>query len=65
RRKSNLIKKAREYSRLYKADVYVGIRLRETGQASYYPTPFLIMDQDLEKAEEGIIRKPSEANLLA
>ncbi|KAJ5941421.1 hypothetical protein N7516_001589 [Penicillium verrucosum] len=32
RRKSNLMKKAREYSRLYEADVCVGIRLRETGQ---------------------------------
>ncbi|KAJ5575836.1 hypothetical protein N7535_002762 [Penicillium sp. DV-2018c] len=84
RRKSNLIKKARESSRLCEADVCVGIRLRETGQvfilsadvsgfwgflgsqlASYYPTPFLITDQDLEKAEEGIMRKPSEANILA
>ncbi|KAJ5131878.1 hypothetical protein N7448_006036 [Penicillium atrosanguineum] len=72
RRKSNLMKKAREYSKLCEADVCVGIRLRETGQVfilladasgfwgflrsqlgSYYPTLFLITDQDLEKAEEG------------
>lgn len=32
RRKSNLMKKAREYSKLCEADVCVGIRLRETGQ---------------------------------
>lgn len=32
RRKTNLIKKAREYSRIYEADVCLGIRLRETGQ---------------------------------
>ncbi|KAJ5409978.1 uncharacterized protein N7487_004337 [Penicillium crustosum] len=73
RRKSILMKKAREYSKLCEADVCVGIRLRETGQvfilsadvsgfwgflgsqlvcsqSSYYPTPFLITDQDLEKA---------------
>ncbi|CAG7965007.1 unnamed protein product [Penicillium nalgiovense] len=84
RRKFNLMKKAREYSKMCKADVCVGIRLRETGQVfimsadvsgfwgflgsqlgSYYPTPFLITDQGLEKAEEGIMRKPSKANILA
>ncbi|CAG8937541.1 unnamed protein product [Penicillium salamii] len=32
RRKTNLIKKAREYSRMCEADVCLGIRLRETGQ---------------------------------
>ncbi|CDM38407.1 Transcription factor, MADS-box [Penicillium roqueforti FM164] len=81
RRKSNLIKKAREYSRLCEADVCVGIRLRRTGQVFILSADvsgfwgflgpliirphFLITDQDLENAEEGIIRKPSEANLLA
>ncbi|CAP79216.1 Pc06g02230 [Penicillium rubens Wisconsin 54-1255] len=84
RRKYNLMKKAREYSTLCEADICVGIRLRETGQAfilsadvsgfwgflgsqlgSYYPTPYLITDQELEKAEEGIMRKSSEANILA
>ncbi|KAJ5179435.1 hypothetical protein N7492_002645 [Penicillium capsulatum] len=32
RRKTNLMKKAYEYSKMCDADVYVGIRLRETGQ---------------------------------
>ncbi|KAJ5161034.1 hypothetical protein N7492_006426 [Penicillium capsulatum] len=32
RRKTNLIKKAYEYSKMCDADVCVGIRLRETGQ---------------------------------
>jgi myosin heavy subunit len=35
RRKSNLMKKAREYSKLCEADVCVGIRLRETGQVFF------------------------------
>jgi hypothetical protein len=35
RRKSNLMKKAREYSKLCEADVCVGIRLRETGLRGY------------------------------
>ncbi|CAG8093059.1 unnamed protein product [Penicillium salamii] len=84
RRKSNLMKKAREYSKMCEVDVCVGIRFRETGQVfilsadisgfweflgshlhSYYPTLFLITDEDLEKAGEGIVRQPSEANILA
>ncbi|KAJ6116253.1 hypothetical protein N7512_005978 [Penicillium capsulatum] len=32
RRRTNLMKKAYEYSQMCDADVYVGIRLRETGQ---------------------------------
>jgi len=32
RRKSNLMRKAAEYSKMCDADVCVGIRLRETGQ---------------------------------
>lgn len=32
RRKTTLMKKASEYSKMCDADVYIGIRLRETGQ---------------------------------
>ncbi|KAJ5607190.1 hypothetical protein N7537_003809 [Penicillium hordei] len=65
RRKSNLMKKAHEYMFILSADASGFWGFLRSQLASYYPTPFLIMDQDLEKAEEGIIRKPSEANLLA
>ncbi|KAJ5471543.1 hypothetical protein N7530_008900 [Penicillium desertorum] len=78
RRKFNLMKKARKYNVcvgirlretgqvfIMSADVsgfwgFLGSQL-----GSYYPTPFLITDQGLEKAEEGIMRKPSKANVLA
>ncbi|KAJ5922234.1 hypothetical protein N7516_009937, partial [Penicillium verrucosum] len=30
-RKASLIRKAYEYSRIYSADIYIGIRIRETG----------------------------------
>lgn len=32
RRRKNLMKKAYEYSQMCDADVYIGIRLRESGQ---------------------------------
>ncbi|KAJ5102020.1 hypothetical protein NUU61_004242, partial [Penicillium alfredii] len=54
RRKINLIKKIYEYSKIYNVDIYVGIRLRETGQGSYYLTLKIITDQDLEKAVKPI-----------
>ncbi|CAG8073491.1 unnamed protein product [Penicillium nalgiovense] len=71
RRKSSLMKKATEYSKMCDADVCVGIRLRETGQVfilsadasgfwaflgsqlhSYYPSPMLVTDQDLERVDK-------------
>ncbi|KAJ5473963.1 hypothetical protein N7475_003529 [Penicillium sp. IBT 31633x] len=71
RRKSSLMKKASEYSKMCDADVCVGIRLRETGQVfilsadasgfwaflgsqlnSYYPSPMLVTDQDLEQVDK-------------
>ncbi|KXL49170.1 hypothetical protein M433DRAFT_141688 [Acidomyces richmondensis BFW] len=67
RRKSTLMTKACEFSKMCDADVCLGIRLRETGQVyffsadasgfwaflssqlnSYYPTPKLVTDRDLE-----------------
>ncbi|KAJ5971803.1 uncharacterized protein N7479_001721, partial [Penicillium vulpinum] len=60
--------------RIYNADIYVGIRIRETGQvyilsadtsgfwafltsqlSSYYPTPTVITDRDLEKTREETV----------
>ncbi|KAJ5183280.1 hypothetical protein N7492_000896 [Penicillium capsulatum] len=61
RRKTNLMKKAYEYSKMCGADVCVGIRLRETGQVhilcsdssgfwAFLTSQLIVTDQDLEKA---------------
>ncbi|KAJ5959161.1 uncharacterized protein N7479_006311, partial [Penicillium vulpinum] len=45
RRKISLMKKVYEYSRIYSADIY----------SSYYPTPTVITDRDLEKTREETV----------
>ncbi|KAJ5335838.1 uncharacterized protein N7506_005774 [Penicillium brevicompactum] len=78
RRKSNLMKKACEYSKMCDADVCLGIRLRETGQVfllsdssgfwgflgtqlgSYYPTPNLVTEKDLERAGKSDIAQSED-----
>ncbi|KAJ5455011.1 hemolysin-III related-domain-containing protein [Penicillium desertorum] len=72
RRKTSLMKKACEYSRMCSADVCVGIRIRETGQVhilsadtflssqlnSYYPAPMLVTDQDLQQVDKDAPQQP-------
>ncbi|KAF3392421.1 hypothetical protein F1880_008935 [Penicillium rolfsii] len=76
RRKTNMMKKASEYSKMCDADVCVVIRMRETDQihilsadtsgfwaflplqlSSHYPTPTVMTDRDLKKAEEDTASK--------
>ncbi|KAJ5953824.1 hypothetical protein N7501_008103 [Penicillium viridicatum] len=80
RRKSSLMKKAYEYSKMCSADVCVGIRIRETGQVhilsadtsgfwaflgsqlnSYYPTPILVTDKDLQQFDKDTPQRPKRS----